>query len=140
MLRALFTFCCLTIVFFANSAQAYDSPRAEVFYRYIRDVYYAKNLKQVADYWTQANSTPFKDMMGDQATEQLKKIKRGYIANPRITSERQQGEQWIMSGTGIAADNGTTIPAKLNLVMRFENGRWRIQYYAWSGLRQVNFR
>lgn len=116
-----------------------ESQRAVTFYAYIKDLYYAKSLKTVAPYWISSTRVPLLDMQGTLAGEHLARLRSGYVYQPRITSEVQQGRRWIMTGTGIASSEGQQVRAKLDVIMIFEDGKWRIQYYTWSGLRKSTF-
>lgn len=112
-----------------NSA---ESQQAVIFYRYISELYYAKNIKQVAKYWISTTRTPLMNLTGQRAAYELEKLKTGYVYKPKINVQSMQGLRCLMKGTGIANDLGRTFPCTLDVVMIFEEGTWRIQYYTWS--------
>lgn len=110
-----------------------ESDARQTYYRYIRALYYATKLNQVSGYWIRSSRVPFEEMKGTQATEQLAKLKMGYISNPRIITEIKQGNVVKMQGTGIALDNGQQVNATVDVIMYFEDGKWKIQYTSWRG-------
>ncbi len=121
----------ITATMHAPAADCESQPAA-VFYQYIRELYYAKNITQVAKYWISTTRIPFINLKGQAATYELQKLKTGYVFNPRINSQVMQGQRCLMKGTGTASDLGRTFPCKLDVIMYHEDGSWRIQYYVWS--------
>jgi hypothetical protein len=104
----------MLLVFLASglfqAARCESAPRA-TFYSYIRALYYAKRVKQVSKYW----------------------IKNGYIYQPKILTEVTDGNVCTMKGVGWGSSQGQRLRAKLDVVMIFEEGSWKIQYYTWQG-------
>ncbi|HNB14622.1 MAG TPA: hypothetical protein PLC15_04555 [Candidatus Obscuribacter sp.] len=112
-----------------NSA---ESQQAVIFYRYISELYYAKSLKPVAKYWISTVRNQLSNQTGQRAVYELEKLKHGYVYKPKINVQSMQGQRCLMKGTGIASDLGRTFPCTLDVIMIFEEGTWRIQYYNWS--------
>lgn len=113
----------------ANSA---ESQQAQVFYAYIKELYYAKKIDTLARYWISTTRIPMANLKGQAAVYELQKLKTGYVYKPKINSQVMQGKRCLMKGTAIAQDLGRTFPCTVDLVMIFEDGMWRIQYYTWS--------
>lgn len=123
----------LTASLFAGINKAYcESQPAIIFYSYIRDLYYAKNIQQVAKYYIASSRVPYMNLKGQAAVYELEKLKTGYVFNPKITTQVMQGKRCLMKGIGVANDLGRTFPCTLDVIMVQEDGTWRIQYYTWS--------
>lgn len=117
----------------ALAGQCGESEARLAYYRYIRQLYYATKLSQVAPYWIRSSRVPFLEMKGTQADEQLRRLKKGYIHNPRIITEVREGNVVKMQGTGIALEEGRQVNATVDVIMYYEDSSWRIQYVSWRG-------
>ncbi|MBU6451567.1 MAG: hypothetical protein KGS72_07305 [Cyanobacteria bacterium REEB67] len=126
----------LLLTFFSTGlivpAHAESAPRQN-FYQYIRTLYYATNVKQVSKFFIKNARVPMEDCIGGAAKAKLEELKRGYVADPRITTEVLNGNICTMKGTGIALADGHRVNATINVIMNFEEGSWKIQYYTWQG-------
>jgi|APEBP8051073220_1049391.scaffolds.fasta_scaffold00168_7 hypothetical protein len=112
--------------------RAAESQQAIVFYHYIRDLYYAKNLNQITKFWAKPTREPLEALKGQAAKYKLEELKVGYVYKPKINVQRMQGIRCLMKGTAIANDLGRTFPCSLDVIMIFEEGSWRIEHYHWS--------
>jgi hypothetical protein len=111
---------------------AESAPRQN-FYQYIKTLYYATNIKQVSKFYVKVARVPMDDCLGGAAKAKLEDLKRGYVADPHIVTEVLNGNICTMKGTGIAMAEGHRVNAILNVIMNFEEGSWKIQYYTWQG-------
>lgn len=128
------SFLALIILLASSSAGLCGESEARMtYYRYIRALYYATKLEQVAPYWIRSSRIPFLEMKGSQAATQLARLKAGYVSNPRIITEVKQGNVVKMQGTGIVIDNGQKVNATVDVIMFYEDGVWRVQYTSWRG-------
>jgi hypothetical protein len=117
---------------FFQPAYCESQPRS-VFYAYIRALYYATHVKQVSKYWVKNGRVPMEECLGTAEQKKLAELKSGYIYNPRIETEVLDGNTCTMKGTGMAQSQGHQCAAKLDVVMYFQEGSWKIQYYTWQG-------
>ncbi|MBP6745381.1 hypothetical protein KA344_09100 [bacterium] len=108
-----------------------DSLPRLTFYRYIKDLYYATKLPQVAQYWYKTSRLPMMQTNGTRAAEELKRLKIGYVYKPKITIEFIEGDRCTMKGQGIVVDRGRQIPCTLDVVMIKEDEVWKVLYYTW---------
>lgn len=108
-----------------------DSQPRLTFYRYIKDLYYAKKLPQVASYWFKSTRLPLLQTNGTRADAELKRLKIGYVYKPNITVEFMEGDRCTMKGSGITVDRGRQVPCTLDVVMIKEDGVWKVLYYTW---------
>lgn len=113
-------------------SQGAENEPSRVFLTYIRELYYAKKLKQVSKYWIENSANHYDSMEGTREVYEMQKLKTGYVANPRIVSSVIQGERCLIEGTGVASDLNRTFPCNLHVIMLHEKGHWRIQYYNWT--------
>jgi len=117
---------------FFQPAYCESQPRA-AFYAYIRSLYYATKVKQVSKFWIKNARVPMEDKLGTAEVAEMARLKKGYIANPQIQTEVLDGNICKMQGVGLGWAEGQRLQAKLAVIMRFEEGAWKIQDYAWSG-------
>ena len=110
-----------------------DSQPRVVFYSYIKELYYATSLKQVSKFYVKNARVPMDETLGEAAKAKLLELKNGYIYNAKILTELLDGNTCILKGTGIAQTNGVRCRATLDVIMAFEEGNWKIQYYTWHG-------
>jgi len=115
-----------------QEARAESAPRA-TFYSYIRALYYAKKVKQVSKYWIKNGRVPMEECLGTAEQAKLAELKNGYIYQPKIITEVTDGTTCTMKGVGWGQSQGQRLRAKLDVVMIFEEGSWKIQYYTWQG-------
>jgi hypothetical protein len=108
-----------------------ESIQALIFYRYIKDLYFATKLVTVANYWADYNRKPWKELTGTRAAQELARIKMGYVYKPRIIHEVADGKYYKMKGTAIASDHGRQIPCTVDVIMIQEEGIWKIMSYTW---------
>lgn len=108
-----------------------DSQPKLTFYRYIKDLYYAKKLQQVAPYWYKTTRLPLLQTNGTRADAELTRLKIGYVYKPNITVEFTEGDRCTMKGSGITVDRGRQVPCTLDVVMIKEDGVWKVLYYTW---------
>jgi hypothetical protein len=113
-------------------ASAESQPRQR--YRaYLKELYYAKQLKQVSQFYIKNMRVPMDELLGSAERDKLIELKKGYVYKPVIETELLDGNVCKMTGSGIAQANGIQCTCKLDLVMRYEEGNWKIQLYAWRG-------
>ncbi|MBS1995725.1 MAG: hypothetical protein JSS86_05410 [Cyanobacteria bacterium SZAS LIN-2] len=126
----------MLLVFLAGglfqAARSESAPRA-TFYSYIRALYYAKRVKQVSKYWIKNGRVPMDECLGTAEQAKLAELKSGYIYEPKILTEVIDGNVCTMKGVGWGSSQGHRLRAKLDVVMIFEEGSWKIQYYTWQG-------
>jgi hypothetical protein len=108
-----------------------DSLPKLTFYGYIKNLYYATKLQQVAPYWYKTTRLPLLQTNGTRADAELKRLKIGYVFKPNITMEFIEGDRCTMKGSGITVDRGRQVPCTLDVVMIKEDGTWKILSYTW---------
>jgi len=113
-------------------ARSESQPRS-VLFRYMADLYYAKNIQQVSKYWCKNSRVPMNELQGMELNEKFKEIKGGYMYQPHVDTEVTEGNVCTIKGTGWAYAMGYRCKAQFDAVMRFEEGSWKIQYYVWQG-------
>jgi hypothetical protein len=117
---------------FMQPAYCDSQPRA-VFLAYIKALYYATSIKQVSKFYVKNARVPMEECLGTAAAAKLAELKNGYIYDAKIQSELLDGNTCTMKGIGIAQSNGYRCRARLDVIMSFEEGSWKIQYYTWQG-------
>jgi hypothetical protein len=115
-----------------HPAYCESQPRAR-FKQYIKELYYATKIQQVSKFWIKNARVPYDELLGTAAAAKLVELKDGYVYNPQITTEILDGNVCTMKGTGMAQSKGYRVNADINVIMRFEEGNWKIQYYTWAG-------
>lgn len=108
-----------------------DSLPRLTFYRYIKDLYYATKLPQVSQYWYKSTRLPLNQTNGTRADAELRRLKVGYVYNPKITIEFIEGDRCTMKGQGIVIDRGKQVPCTVDVTMIKEDDVWKIFNYTW---------
>jgi hypothetical protein len=115
-----------------HPAYCESEPRSR-FYAYLKALYYATHVKQVSKFWIKNGRVPMDECLGTAEAAKLAELKSGYIYSPQIQTEILNGNTCTMKGVGWGSSQGHRLRAKLDVVMAFEEGEWRIQYYTWQG-------
>ena len=115
-----------------HKAYCESAPRSR-FYAYIHALYYATHVKQVSKFWINNGRIPMDECLGTAEVAKMAELKKGYIYQPQIQTEVLDGNVCTMKGIGWGQSNGQRVRANLDVIMAFEEGQWKIQYYTWSG-------
>jgi hypothetical protein len=124
-------------------AQANFRP-SDIYKQYLARLYYARHFKDIAPYIMRRTREQDLTLGADDQARRLKWWKRGYVAKFQLIKEEIVPSEGnvntsyaFIKGKGIGWDKGRAIPCEVIAVMIMEDGGWKVQHTAWTGLTSV---
>lgn len=110
---------------------------SEIYKEYLARAYYCKSLRSIASYFNERTRDYYLSLEGKRAENEIKKIKKSYIANFRVKKEQTVGDMHYIKATGLSSDFGRVVRCDVTVEMIRETGGWKIMKHNWSGKMRV---
>jgi hypothetical protein len=116
-----------------TSAVAAEASPRQCYISYLTALYYAKDLKAIAQYFPKAQRDIFKTMNAQQQQKRLDECKNQYVGHPEILSEKIEGDKAHLTAKGVVTHEGHTLNADVTVDLIHEDGYWRLLNSSYRG-------
>lgn len=122
----------VTLLMVSPPALANAKP-SDAYKQYLAKLYYARSMKDIAPLFSSNQREHFESLVGEEAANELKNWKKGYVAKFRVIKEEIIDDRAFIEGDGIGLEQGRRIKAHVRVQMHRENGHWKVMFTVWSG-------
>ncbi len=121
-----------------NAKSAKDATPTDCYTSYNAALYYAKDAKSLASYFTRARQSALRSMNPQQQAEELKKFKSYYISGAKLMEQKITGNTAHVKFSGVGLTGTKTFNATVDAQLQREDNYWKVDSAGINGVVQLN--